>query len=77
MILPLALLLEYWFEHVTIGLVCVKFVLLTSILYKGVQGFTNDCLCGFWLPWINDLSPVCLSIFGKSSRNNSWSVSLT
>ena len=46
MILPLALLLKYWIEHVTIGLLYVKFIVSTRILYKGVPGLATDCLCG-------------------------------
>ena len=46
MILLLALLLKYWIEHVTIGLLYVKFIVSTRILYKGVPGLATDCLCG-------------------------------
>ena len=42
MILPMALLLRYWIEHVTIGLPYVKFIVSTRKLYKGVPGLATD-----------------------------------
>ena len=33
---PLDILLEYWIEHVTIGLIYVMFTFPTRILYRGV-----------------------------------------
>ena len=41
-------LLEYWTEHVTIGLLCVTFILSIRIFYRRVPGFVTDCLCSVW-----------------------------
>ena len=45
MFLPLNLLIEYWFEHVTMGF-HVKFIFSTMIFCRGVPGFVTDSPCG-------------------------------
>ena len=45
MFLPLDRLLEYYIEHVTIGLRYVKVMLLTRLFCRGVPGFALDCNC--------------------------------
>ena len=45
MSLPLGLLLKYWIEHVTIGLLYVLFIVSIRIFCKGVPGLPNDCPC--------------------------------
>ena len=65
----LGILLEYWFERVTFGLLNVMLIFLTRICYWGDQ---SSRLCN-WLPmwrlvpWINHLPPECRSIFWKFS----------
>ena len=48
MFLPLYILLEYWIEHVTIGLLYVMLTFPTRMFYRGVPGFATDCPCGVW-----------------------------
>ena len=43
---PVALPLEYWIEHVTIGVPHIKLIFSTGIFYKGAPGYTTDCPCG-------------------------------
>ena len=45
---PLDILLEYWIEHVTFGLLYVMFTFPTRIFYMGVPSFATDCPCGVW-----------------------------
>ena len=45
---PLDILLEYWIEHVSFGLLYVMFTFPTRIFYRGVPGFASDCPCGVW-----------------------------
>ena len=61
---PLDILLEYWIEHVTFGLLYVMFTFPTRMFYRGVPCFANE-----WrlVPWIYHLPPVCWSTFWKSS----------
>ena len=46
--LPLDILLEYWIEHVSFGLLYVMLTFPTRIFYRGVPGFATDCPCGVW-----------------------------
>ena len=46
--LPLDILLEYWIEHVSFGLLYVMFTFPTRIFYRGVPSFTTDCPCDVW-----------------------------
>ena len=46
--LPLNFPLEYWIELTTMEPLFVKFILSTSIFYKGVPGFPTDCPVGIW-----------------------------
>ena len=46
--LPLDLFLKYWIEHVTIGLLYIKFIFSIKIFYKGVSGYATDCPCSVW-----------------------------
>ena len=48
MFLPLDILLEYWIEHVSFGLLYVMFTFPTRIFYRGVPAFATDCPCGVW-----------------------------
>ena len=48
MLPPLDILLEYWIEHVSFGLLYVMFTFPTRIFYRGVPGFATDCPCGVW-----------------------------
>ena len=48
MFLPLDLIFDYWIEHVTFGLVCVRFIFSTRIYYRGVPDLATDCPCGVW-----------------------------
>ena len=48
MFLPLDILLEYWIEHVSVGLFYVMFTFPSRIFYRGVPGFATDCPCGVW-----------------------------
>ena len=60
---PLNILLEYWIEHVTFGLLYVVFTFPT-----GISCWGSSRLC-VWLslqrlmPWINHLPLVCWSTF--------------
>ena len=45
---PLDILLEYWIEHVSFGLLWVMFTFPTKIFYRGVPGFATNCPCGVW-----------------------------
>ena len=77
-LLPLDILVEYWIEHVTVGLLYVMFSLSSQIFYIGFSG----CFCGIRLflrhltPCINHLSLVCRSSYGNLVGNDSESVSL-
>ena len=42
---PLELLLEYWIEHVTFGLLYVMLTFPFKIFYRGVPGFATGCPC--------------------------------
>ena len=42
------ILLEFWIEHVSFGLLYVMFTFPTRMLYGGVPGFATDCPCGVW-----------------------------
>ena len=47
---PPDILLGYWIEHVSFGLIYVMFTFRTRIFYKGVPGFATYCPCGIWYP---------------------------
>ena len=61
MFLPLDILLEYWMEHVSFGLIYVMFTFPTRIFYKGVRGLAPDCPCGVWCRGLTTY--VCWSTF--------------
>ena len=68
----LDILLEYWIEHVTFGLLYGILTFPISIFYRGVPGFATDCACGVWCRWLT----ICLlyvdPLFGKLILNDSW-----
>ena len=61
----LDILLEYWIEHVTLGLLYVMFTLPTRILYRGVPGIVTDCPCGVWCRGLT----TCLLYVGRIFGN--------
>ena len=48
MFLPPDILLEYWIEHVSFGLLYVMFTFPTRIFYRGVPCLATDCPCCVW-----------------------------
>ena len=48
MFLPLDIPSQYWPEHVTFGLLCVRFKFPSRIFCRRVPGFATDCPCGVW-----------------------------
>ena len=48
MFLPLDIPSEYRPEHVTFGLLCVRFKFPSRIFCRRVPGFATDCPCGVW-----------------------------
>ena len=62
MFLPLALLLKYWIEHVTIGFLYVNFIVSIRILYKRVPGLATDYACGVLVQWTNHLHASCMLV---------------
>ena len=48
MFLPLDILLEYWIENVSFGLLYVMFIFPTRMFYGEAPGFATDCPCGVW-----------------------------
>ena len=54
------LLLEYWIEHVNIGLLYARFIFSTyKVFYRGVPGFGTYCPWGVWCRrWTTSLLPV-------------------
>ena len=69
----LDLLLEYWIEHVTIGLLYVIFVSSTRIFYRWVPGFATYCPCRVLCRGLS----TCLLYVGPHFGNlvlNSWFV---
>ena len=73
---PLDILLEYWIEHVTFGLLCFMFTFLTRIFYRGVPGFATDCPCGVWCRRLTTCLLYVGPIFGNLFENDSKFVSM-
>ena len=46
MFMPLDILLEVWFEHVTMVFFYVKLLLWTMIFYRGILDLATEYLCG-------------------------------
>ena len=57
MFLPQDILLEYWIEHVTFGLLYVMFTFPTMIFYRGIPGLAIDCPCGVWYLCLMHVGP--------------------
>ena len=74
---PLDILLEYWIEYVTFGLLCVMCTFLTRIFYRGVPGFATDCPCGVWCRGLTTCLLYVGPIFGNLFENDSRFVSMT
>ena len=64
---PLDILLEYWIEHVTFGLLYVMFTFSTRIFYRGIPGFVTDCPCGVWFPGLTSCLLYVGPLFWKYS----------
>ena len=62
---PLDILLEYWIEHVTFGLLYVMFTFPTRIFYRGIPGFATVCPCGVWSRGLT----TCLLYVGPNFGN--------
>ena len=60
-------LVEYWIEHVALGLLCVMCTFPTSIFYRWVPGFATDCPCGVWCRGLT----TCLHYFDNSHNLSS------
>ena len=45
---PLDILLDYWIELVSFGLLYVMFTFPTKIFYSGVPGLATECHYGVW-----------------------------
>ena len=77
MFVPLDILLEYWIEHVPLGLLYVMFTFLTWVFYRGVPGFATDCPCSVWCRgWIT--CPLYVGpLFRNLVENDSRFISLT
>ena len=68
------LVLEYWTEHITIGLFCVKFIFSTRIFNRRVPGIATDCA---YKVWCHGLTYPCMLVrFWKYVLNDSWFVIL-
>ena len=65
---PMDILLEYWIEHVTFGLLYVMFTFLSRIFYRGVPGFATDWPCGVWCRGLT----TCLLYVGPLFGNLVW-----
>ena len=61
----LDILLEYWIEHVTFGLLYVMFTFPARIFYRGVPSFAIDCPCGVWCRGLT----TCLLYIGPLFAN--------
>ena len=64
---PMDFLSEYWIEHVTVGLLHIKFVFSMRVFYREVPCPASVYPCG----------PTPCSLFGNIVLNNSRSASLT
>ena len=75
----LEIFLEYWIEHVSLGLIYVMSTFPTKILYRGVSGIATDCPCGVWCRELTTCLLYVDQLFGKSTfvQNYSRLVSLT
>ena len=60
------ILFEYWFKHITIRLLCVKYIFSTRIFYWGIPGFATDCP---WGVWCRGLLTICLPYVGPLLGN--------
>ena len=67
---PLNILLEYWIEYVTFGLLYVIFTFPTRIFYRGVPGFATDRPCGVWCRGLT----TCLLYVGPLFGNLVWMI---
>ena len=65
MFLPLDILLEYWIEHVSFGLLYVMFTFPIRIFYGIVPGFATDCPCGVWCRGLTNCPLYVDPLFGN------------
>ena len=73
---PLDILLEYWIEHVTFGLLYVIFTFHTKIFYRGVPGFANERPCDVWCRGLTTCLLYVGPILGNLVENESSFVNL-
>ena len=66
-----------WTEHLTMGLLHVKFLFSTRISYRGVLYFATDCPCSVWCLGLTTCLLVVNSFTGKLVLKSSWSLNLT
>ena len=64
----LDILLEYWIEHVSFGLLYVMFTFPTRIFYRGVPDFATDCPCGVWCRGLTTCPLYVGPLFGNYSK---------
>ena len=69
--------IKFWIEHVTIGFLYVRLIVLTMLFYSGVPGFATDCNCGVWCCGLTTCLLYLSPLFWKLVLNDSWFVSLT
>ena len=77
MVLLLVFRLEYWNEHVAIGIRYVKFVFSAMICNRWVQCFAVDCPCTVWYRGLTICLLYISPLFGNLILNKNWSVSST
>ena len=63
----LDILLDYWIEHLTFGLLYVMFTFPTMIFYRGVPGFATDYPRGVWWRGLTTCLLYVGPLFWKSS----------
>ena len=74
---PLGILLEYWIEHVTFGLLYVMFTFPAGIFSRGVPGFATACPCSIWCCGLTTCFLHVGPLFGNLVKIDSRSVSFT
>ena len=61
--------IEYWIEHVTLGLSWVIFRFSIQIFYRGVPAFVTNCLCGVYCRELTTCLQYIVPLFGNLVRN--------
>ena len=74
---PLDILLEYWIEQVTFGLLYAMSTFPTRAFYRGVPGFATGCHCGVWCRGLPPRLLCVGQLFGNLAENDNRFVSLT